>query len=84
VAELRGIGPRKREALAALDVETVLDLLTLYPRRYIDRTNETTIVSVQPEVQATLLVVVRRCSDRRQRPPQAHLLQPAVAGQAAA
>ena len=43
VAELRGIGPRKREALAALDVETVLDLLTLYPRRYIDRTNETTI-----------------------------------------
>ena len=67
MAELRGIGPRKREALAALDVETVLDLLTLYPRRYIDRTNETTIVSVQPEVQATLLVVVRRCSARRAR-----------------
>ena len=60
VTVLRGIGPRKREALAALDVETVLDLLTLYPRRYIDRTNETTIASLQPEVQATLLVLVQR------------------------
>ena len=67
VTELRGIGPRKREALVAMDVETVLDLLTLYPRRYIDRTNETTIASLGPDEQATLLVVVRRSSARRAR-----------------
>jgi len=67
VTELRGVGPRKAEALRALDVETVLDLLTLYPRRYIDRTHETTIVSLLPDAQATLLVTVRRSSVRRAR-----------------
>ena len=67
VTELRGVGPRKAEALAALDVETVLDLLTLYPRRYIDRSNETTIASLKAGDQAVLLVTVRRSSVRRAR-----------------
>ena len=67
VTELRGVGPRKAEALAALDVDNVLDLLTLYPRRYIDRTNETTLESLLPDTQATLLVTVRRSSVRRAR-----------------
>jgi len=67
VAELRGVGPRKREALAALDVTTVLDLLTLYPRRYIDRSNEATIASLRTGDQATLLVTVKRSGVRRAR-----------------
>jgi ATP-dependent DNA helicase RecG len=67
VTELRGVGPRKAEALAALEVETVLDLLTLYPRRYIDRSNETTIASLKAGDQAVLLVTVRRSSVRRAR-----------------
>jgi ATP-dependent DNA helicase RecG len=67
VTELRGVGARKSEALAALDVETVLDLLTLYPRRYIDRSNEATIASLRPGDQATLLVTVKRSGVRRAR-----------------
>ncbi len=65
VGVLHGIGPRKRDALRALEIDKVLDLLTLYPRRYIDRTNETTISSLKADDQATLLVVVRRSSVRR-------------------
>ena len=44
VTELTGVGPKVAEGLAdAFAVETVLDLLTHYPRRYIDRTNEARI-----------------------------------------
>ena len=35
-----GVGDRKAEALAVVGVETLADLLTYYPRRYVDRTNE--------------------------------------------
>ncbi|HVM63740.1 MAG TPA: ATP-dependent DNA helicase RecG [Acidimicrobiales bacterium] len=67
VGTLHGIGPNKRKALSALEVETVLDLLTLYPRRYIDRTKQATITSVEPGTEATLLVRVRRATARRAR-----------------
>ena len=40
VGELRGVGERKRDALKAFGIETVLDLLMTYPRRWVDRTNE--------------------------------------------
>ena len=40
VAELRGVGPKKLAALPEVGVDTVLDLLTTYPRRWVDRTNE--------------------------------------------
>ena len=40
VTELKGVGEAKAGALAKLGVRTVLDLLTYYPRRYLDRTNQ--------------------------------------------
>ena len=40
VEVLSGVGRAKAKALAAVEVESVLDLLTYYPRRYIDRTNQ--------------------------------------------
>ena len=43
ITELKGIGPKAAENLAKVDVRTVLDLLTYYPRRYIDRTNQAAI-----------------------------------------
>jgi ATP-dependent DNA helicase RecG len=67
VGEIHGIGPNRRKALSALEVETVLDLLTLYPRRYIDRTKQATVASFAPGTQATLLVTVRRSIARRAR-----------------
>jgi ATP-dependent DNA helicase RecG len=67
VSELRGIGPRKVEALAELEITTVLDLLTHYPRRYIDRTHQTTIDQLIVGEEAVLLVTVRRAATRRSR-----------------
>jgi ATP-dependent DNA helicase RecG len=60
VAEIAGVGVQRVEALRdELGIETVLDLLTHYPRRYIDRTKEATLASVVPGEPATLLVDVR-------------------------
>ncbi|HET6665224.1 MAG TPA: hypothetical protein VFG94_13235 [Acidimicrobiales bacterium] len=43
VTRLKGVGDRKAEALASVGVENLADLLTYYPRRYVDRTNEARI-----------------------------------------
>ncbi|HEY2429206.1 MAG TPA: ATP-dependent DNA helicase RecG, partial [Acidimicrobiales bacterium] len=59
------MGTKRAEALGLMDVETVLDLLTLYPRRYLDRTNQTTIRQLRPGEEGTVLVEVRRSSGRR-------------------
>ena len=67
VGRLAGVGPRKRAALAEMEIDTVLDLLTLYPRRYLDRTNQATIADVPAGGEAVLLVTVRRASARRAR-----------------
>ena len=40
VDRLRGVGERKLAALQAFGIASVLDLLTFYPRRWVDRTNE--------------------------------------------
>lgn len=39
VTTLNGVGDAKAKGLAKLDIVSVLDLLTYYPRRYLDRTN---------------------------------------------
>ncbi len=43
VTVLNGVGDKKGEALAQVGVEPVADLLTYYPRRYVDRTKEARI-----------------------------------------
>jgi ATP-dependent DNA helicase RecG len=43
VTILAGVGPERAKTLAELGVETVLDLLTHFPRRYIDKTKQTAI-----------------------------------------
>jgi ATP-dependent DNA helicase RecG len=67
VSELKGVGPEKARALARLDIETVLDLLTYYPRRYIDRTKEATLADLRVGDEAAVLVEVRRVTSRRPR-----------------
>jgi ATP-dependent DNA helicase RecG len=44
---LPGVGPKRSEQLARLEVERVYDLLYLFPRRYIDVTNVVKIGSLQ-------------------------------------
>ncbi len=65
VTELRGVGEKRATGLAQLEVETVLDLLTHYPRRWIDRTHEGRIGDLALGEEAT--VVVRVASVRSQR-----------------
>ncbi|MGH9246176.1 MAG: ATP-dependent DNA helicase RecG [Acidimicrobiales bacterium] len=67
VTELKGIGPERARALARLDIATVLDLLTYYPRRYLDRTREARLRDLQVGEEATVLVEVRRVSSHRTR-----------------
>jgi ATP-dependent DNA helicase RecG len=43
VTELRGVGPERAKGLAQIEITSILDLLTHYPRRHLDKTKETTI-----------------------------------------
>jgi ATP-dependent DNA helicase RecG len=72
VTLLKGVGERKASALAAVGIENVLDLLTYYPRRYVDRTNEARIRDLVVGEEALVLVTVERTSSRRTRgrPPK--------------
>ena len=47
VSRLRGVGPKTQAALAVLEVESVADLLTYYPRRYVDRTNQARLAELE-------------------------------------
>ena len=64
VGQLRGVGDKKRASLAAVGIDTVLDLVTTYPRRWIDRTNEARIADLVPGSEALVLVSVRKVSKR--------------------
>ena len=65
VTELKGVGPEKARALARLDILSVLDLLTYYPRRYIDRTREAHLADLRVGEEAAVLVEVKRVTSRR-------------------
>jgi len=65
VTRLAGVGPAKAEGLAELGIETVLDLLLHYPRRYVDRTKQATIREMGVGEEATILATVRRVTSRR-------------------
>jgi ATP-dependent DNA helicase RecG len=73
VTELSGVGPKHAAALErAFGVETVLDLLTHYPRRHIDRSNEVAIRDLSVGEEAMVVGTVKRIAGRRTkgRPPR--------------
>ncbi|HEY8546284.1 MAG TPA: ATP-dependent DNA helicase RecG [Acidimicrobiales bacterium] len=73
VTELRGIGPDKEKALAEqFEIRSVLDLLTHYPRRYIDRTHQAKVRDLKVGETAMVLAEVQRIDSRRTRgrPPK--------------
>jgi ATP-dependent DNA helicase RecG len=67
VERLRGVGDKHRASLAEVGITTVLDLLTLFPRRYLDRTNQADITDLVEGESAMVLATVRKVSSRRTR-----------------
>jgi len=67
VCELAGVGAKRSEALAAVGIETVLDLITHYPRRYVDRTREAAVADLKLGEEALILATVKRVQSRRTR-----------------
>ena len=67
VTVLAGVGPKKAEALEAMEIRTVLDLVTHYPRRYIDRTRQASIRELKVGEEAQVLATVKRVQQRRTR-----------------
>ncbi|WP_419841799.1 ATP-dependent DNA helicase RecG [Candidatus Poriferisodalis sp.] len=65
VARLRGVGPHRCESLKALGIESVFDLLTYYPRRYIDRTAQAPIRDAVVGSDITIAAEVLAVSSRR-------------------
>ncbi|MFT7473253.1 MAG: ATP-dependent DNA helicase RecG [Verrucomicrobiales bacterium] len=65
IASLKGVGPKRAEALRKANVHTVLDLLRYYPRRYIDRTREATIADLREGEEGMVLGEVTRVDSRR-------------------
>ncbi len=64
VGRLKGVGEKKRPALAEVGINTVLDLLTTYPRRWVDRGNEARVSDLVPGQEALVLVQVRSVSKK--------------------
>ncbi|MGH9124970.1 MAG: OB-fold nucleic acid binding domain-containing protein, partial [Acidimicrobiales bacterium] len=67
VGRIAGVGDKKRDSLADAGINTVLDLLTHYPRRYLDRTAQAPIGELQDGHEATVVARVRRVRARRTR-----------------
>ena len=62
---LKGIGEKRLAALAELGVTNVLELLTYYPRRWVDRTNEARVRDLVPGTEAMVLVTVRAVTKKQ-------------------
>jgi ATP-dependent DNA helicase RecG len=68
VSVLKGVGAAATRDLSELGVDTVLDLLTHYPRRYIDGTRLVPIADLTPGDKTSILGEVTRVS----RPPSGY------------
>jgi len=64
---IKGVGPKRAEALATAGIDTVNDLLHYYPRRYLDRTTVKSIRDVKKGDQATMVGTVEVCGERQAR-----------------
>ncbi|MEJ7765641.1 MAG: OB-fold nucleic acid binding domain-containing protein, partial [Acidimicrobiales bacterium] len=59
VTKLDAVSPKVAGLLAKVDVENVLDLLMLYPRRWIDRTKEARIADLRAGEEGLVMGTVR-------------------------
>jgi ATP-dependent DNA helicase RecG len=64
VTKLDGVGPKAGAALEQVGVRSVLDLLTYYPRRYLDRTKEARLDELREGEEAVVVVRVVKATTR--------------------
>ena len=83
VDRLASVGPRRAEALSALGIATVLDLLCTYPRRYIDRSRQADLSGLAIGDEAVVFAEVLSVRSRRTRQGRS-LVEAEVADQATA
>ncbi len=67
VSELASVGPKLEPRLADMGIETVLDVLQHYPRRWVDRTRKADIATLAVGEEATVFAEVRTIRGRRTR-----------------
>ena len=67
VTDLAGVGEGIARSLHGVGVTSVLDLISYYPRRYLDRTREATLGSLKVGEEGMVLVRVEKASTRRTR-----------------
>jgi len=65
VTKLRGVGDRRAKGFGQLGIESLLDLLQHYPRRYVDRTKEAYIDELAVGEEGMVLARVERVTNRR-------------------
>ncbi len=64
---IKGVGPKTAGSLERIGISSVLDLLETYPRRYIDRTNSSTISDMREGEDVLALVEVVSARSMRTR-----------------
>ena len=64
---IKGVGPKRVDALNRVSIYTVNDLLHYYPRRYLDRSTVKSIKDIQINDEVTIIGNVEVCGERRTR-----------------
>ena len=67
MSALKGVGDKRKSALAEYGVHNVLELVTTYPRRWVDRTAEARVRDLTEGSEALVLVEVRKVTVRPMR-----------------
>lgn len=67
VSQLRNVGDKRLAALTSIGIDNVFDLLTTYPRRYIDRTKRVDLTDLAVGDEAAVFGEVRKVVARRTR-----------------
>jgi len=67
VRQVKRVGDKRADALGALGISNVLDLITHYPRRYIDRTRQADVAALDLGEESLVLARVSAARSRRTR-----------------
>ncbi|MDP6992231.1 MAG: ATP-dependent DNA helicase RecG [Candidatus Marinimicrobia bacterium] len=65
IQPIKGVGPSRADALSAIGIHTVSDLLHYYPRKHLDRTTVTPISKLKKDLEATIIGKVEAADMRR-------------------